>query len=229
LVAAALSLRGKVIALDAGHGGIDPGALGPDGLQEDAVVLAVTQQLEGMLEHSGALVIMTRGADESTTGATTSGPNGRTRINLERRVQLVNAAAADVVVSIHANSYPDASSHGAQTFYQGRFPESRVLADLVQKQLKRLTGETRRSISEHINHYILNHTDMPGVTVEIGFLTNPREAQLLATPAYRQRVAYAVFVGLAEWFSRLPPPAQRGGTGVIAPSSPRPHTASSPS
>lgn len=225
LAAAALSLRGRIIALDAGHGGLDPGALGPDGLQEDTVVLAVTLRLQQMLERSGAVVILTRGADQSTSGTTQSGPSKRERINLQRRVELVNAAGADVVVSIHANHYSGASSHGAQTFFQERLPGSRLLAELVQRQLARITGETRRSISEHINHYILNHTDMPGVTVEIGFLSNPREAKLLATPAYQQRVAYAIFVGLAEWCARLPQPPG-GGHGVIAPSSPRPHTVS---
>lgn len=225
LATAALSLRGRIIALDAGHGGLDPGALGPDGLQEDVVVLAVTRQLQAMLERSGAVVVLTRGADQSTSGTTEGGPSKRERINLRRRVELVNAAGADVVVSIHANHYSGASSHGAQTFYQNRFPTSRLLAELVQKQLARITGETRRSISEHINHYILNHTEMPGVTVEIGFLSNPREARLLATPAYQQRVAYAIFVGLAEWCARLPALID-GGSGVTAPSSPRPHTGS---
>lgn len=228
LATAALSLRGKIIALDAGHGGIDPGALGPGGLQEEAVNWAVTLQLQGMLEHAGAIVILTRGADATTAGTTTGGPEGRRRINLRRRVQLVNAAGADVVVSIHANSYPDSASRGAQTFYQNRVPGSRLLAELVQKQLRRITGETRRDISQHIDHYILNHTQMPGVTVEIGFLTNPREAGLLATPAYQQRLAYAIFVGLAEWCAHLPK-TDGGGTGVTAPSSPRPHRASLPS
>ncbi len=231
LAAAALSLRGQVIALDAGHGGIDPGALGPGGLREDTIVLAVTLQLQRMLEHAGATVILTRGADQDTAGTTTAGPSGRARINLRRRVELVNAAAADVVVSIHANHYSHPSAHGGQTFYRPLpFPSSRVLAELVQEQLRRVTGETGRGISEHIDHYILNHTAMPGVTVEIGFLSNPREARLLTTPDYQQRVAYAIYAGLAGWFARLPKPAtSESGSSATAPSSPRPHTASSPS
>ncbi len=218
VASAAMSLRGRTIAVDAGHGGIDPGAIGVDGSAEDPLVLAVSLRLARMLESAGATVLLTRGADEPTTGTTTQGPSHRTKLNLRRRVELINAASADVVVSVHANSFSNPSEHGAQTFYTARFASSRDLADLVQRQLARLTGETRRKISDHIDHYVLNHTDMPGVTVEIGFLSNPREARLLGDPAYQQRVAYAIYAGLAQWFARLPATATE-------PSSPRPRTA----
>ncbi len=213
--AAGYSLRGKVVAIDPGHGGIDPGAIGPYGVNEDTIVLAVSLRLASLLERAGAIVVLTRTGDNDMAGTTEGGPSARKRVDLRARVALINLADADVAVSIHANHFSSASEHGAQTFYSpDRFPESRVLATLMQQQLARITGETRRKISEHIDHYLLEHTEMPGVTVEIGFLSNPREARLLAESAYQQRIAYGMYIALSEWFARVPnqtPPTPRPG------------------
>jgi N-acetylmuramoyl-L-alanine amidase len=234
LAAAAYSLRGRVVAVDPGHGGIDPGALGPGGIIEDTVVLAVSLKLAAMLEQAGAIVVLTRTGSSDLPSATAGGPTARRRVDLRTRVQLVNQAAADVLVSVHANHFSNPAERGAQTFYNAqRFPESRELAALMQEQLRRVTGETRRSISEHIDHYVLNHSNMPAVTVEIGFLSNPSEARLLARPDYQSRVAYAIFTALALWFARLPEPGAPGPSApaphapagsLTGPSSPRPHT-----
>jgi N-acetylmuramoyl-L-alanine amidase len=231
LAAAALSLRGRVVAIDPGHGGIDPGAIGPGGVNEDTVVLAISLRLAEMLERAGAIAVLTRNGRSEVTGTTQGGPGTRRRINLRERVALINAAGADVVVSVHGNSFSSTSEHGAQVFYNpDRFPQNRQLAQLMQRQLARVTGETRRKVSEHIEHYILNYSNMPGVTVEVGFLSNPREAQLLADPGYQQRLAYAIYSALALWFARLPsatppdaltPPG--AGPSATVPSNPRPH------
>jgi N-acetylmuramoyl-L-alanine amidase len=206
--AAAYSLRGRVVAVDPGHGGIDPGAIGVGGINEDAVVLAVSRQLAGMLEQAGAIVVLTRTGSGDLASPAEGGPSARKRVDLRARVKIVNQAAADVLVSVHANHFSSPAERGAQTFYnQDRFPESKELATLMQEQLRRVTGQTKRVISEHIDHYVLNHSNMPAVTVEIGFLSNPSEAALLTTPGYQSRVAYAIFTALALWFSRLPQPA----------------------
>jgi len=208
LAAAAYSLRGRVVAIDPGHGGLDPGAIGAYGINEDTVVLAVSLQLAGMLERAGAIVVLTRTGESAASGTTAGGPGARQRINLQGRVALINAAAPDVVVSVHANHFSSPAEHGAQVFYdEQHLAESKALAALMQHQLARVTGQTKRSISEHIAHYVLRHSAAPAVTVEIGFLSNPREAQQLTTPAYQQRVAYAMFTALARWFAALPRPA----------------------
>lgn len=205
LAAAVYSLRGRVVALDPGHGGIDPGAIGPYGVNEDTINLAVTLRLATLLERAGALVVLTRTGDNDQAGGTEGGPSARKRVDLHARVGLINASAADVVVSIHANHFSNSSEHGAQVFYNAqRFAESKDLATLMQARLAAITGETRRKISEHIDHFVLARSDMPGVTVEIGFLSNPREARLLAESAYQQRLAYALYSSLALWFARLP-------------------------
>lgn len=197
------SLRGKVVAIDPGHGGIDPGAISADGLTEDAVNLAVSRDLAELLERSGATAILTRRGAEDSVATTDAGPSERKRIDLRHRVAQINLTGADVVVSIHANKFSDATQRGSQTFYNPvRFQQSQVLAKLVQHQLQLITKETGRTASDQIDHYLLNHTNMPGITVELGFLSNPRDAQLLASPKYQQRLAYAIFVGLAQYFAQ---------------------------
>jgi len=222
LAAAVYSLRGRVVAVDPGHGGIDPGAIGPYGVNEDTINLAVSLDLATMLEHAGAIVVLTRTGDNDSAGIAEGSPSVRKRVDLRARVAFIRAAAAEVVVSVHANHFSNSSEHGAQVFYDaGQLAQSKDLATLMQAQLARVTGETRRKISEHIEHYILSNSDVPGVTVEIGFLSNPREARLLAESAYQHRLAYAIYTGLALWFARPP-------SGSTAPSSPHPQTASSP-
>ncbi len=221
LAAAVYSLRGKVVAVDPGHGGIDPGAIGPGGLTEDTINLAVSLDLATMLERAGAIVILTRTGDHDQAGTTTGGPSARKRVDLRARVALIRSAAADVVVSVHGNHFSNPAERGAQVFYAAADGlESRALAQAIQDQLARLTA-TRRRISEHIDHYLLTHTDVPGVTVEVGFLSNAAEARLMADPAYQHRLAYAIYSGVALWAARLPAP-------LTAPSIPHPRTASTP-
>lgn len=203
LAAAVSSLRGRVVALDPGHGGIDPGAIGPYGVNEDVIVLAVSLDLARMLERAGAAVVLTRQANTDLAGAEAAPPSARKRVDLRARMVRINASGADVLLSIHANHFHASSEHGAQVFYSARRAgESKLLAGLLQTQLAAITGETRRRISEHIDHFLLEHADMPAVTVEIGFLSNPREARLLESADYQQRLAYAMFVALAHWFAQ---------------------------
>ena len=222
LAAAVYSLRGRVVAVDPGHGGIDPGAIGPYGVNEDTINLAVSLELATMLEHAGAIVVLTRTGDNDQAGTTADGPSSRRRLDQRARVALIRAADAEVVISVHANHFSSPSEHGAQVFYDSRRQaQSKELAALMQIQLARITGETRRKISEHIEHYILAQSDVPGVTVELGFLSNPREARLLAQSSYQHRLAYAIYTGIALWYARVP-------SGTTAPSSPHPQTASNP-
>lgn len=215
-------LQGRVVAIDPGHGGIDPGAIGPYGVNEDTINLAVSLRLARLLEGAGAIVVLTRTGDTDRAGATEGGPAARKRVDLRARVALINAAGPAVVLSVHTNHFRSPSAHGAQVFYsvKGARPsaaervkraESLALARILQDQLARQTGETRRAVSEHIDHFLLTHTLAPGVTIELGFLSNPREARLLADPAYQQRLAQAIFSGLTLWFARA---ASAAGSGA---------------
>jgi N-acetylmuramoyl-L-alanine amidase len=187
----------RVVVIDPGHGGWDPGASGNGGVEKH-IVLEISHYLRGYLEVSGAEVAMTR---ETDTDMSPSGEGWRERSDLEARVALGNASGADVFLSIHCNAFPSPRWGGAQTFYvAGRHPLNEPLALSVQKALVEHTGRTTREASQKIDHYVLKNLEIPAVTVEVGFLSQPEEARLLQTEGYQRRVAWAIFMGLASFF-----------------------------
>lgn len=192
---AADALAGRTIVVDAGHGGIDPGAAG-HGVVEREVVLAVAQDLRQLLARAGARVIMTRTGREAP-----SGKPFRQRRDLAHRAQLANAAGADVLVSIHANYFSHPGQQGAQVFVnRAALPQSRRLAELIQQAFREVTG-SRRQVVTGADIFLLKKARMPAVTVEIGFLSHPAEARNLLDPAYQNKLAWCVFLGLARYFA----------------------------
>lgn len=201
-------VSGKVIVVDAGHGGPDGGAVGVSGIQEKAVTLPVAKYLAQLFRESGAKVIMTREEDRDLSGMADGTPLGRRkRADLLNRVKLVNELGADVLISVHANKFPQQRYSGGQTFYFYKSgPENRRLALLIQKELIRLTGNTDREVGRLQEVYLLENAKVPAVTVEVGFLSNPREEKLLTEPAYQKQLAWAIFTGAAKWFAGAPVP-----------------------
>lgn len=195
-------LAGRAVALDPGHGGPDPGAVGPGGVLEKHVVLAVALRLKHLLEQAGVTVYMTRDGDVDVSGLGSGHSlRERWRAGLRRRVALVDGWDADVLVSIHANAVPSRRWSGGQVFYHpAGHPLSRLLATRIQEELVHITRRTRRGVSGHIEHYVLEHVRIPAVTVEVGFLSNPDEERLLNDPVYQDRLAWALFVGIARYF-----------------------------
>jgi len=187
----------RVVVIDPGHGGWDPGASGHGGVEKH-IVLEISHYLREYLEVSGAEVKMTR---ETDTDMSPSGEGWRERSDLEARVALGNASGADVFLSIHCNAFPSPRWGGAQTFYVGnRHPLNERLALSIQKALVEHTGRTTREASQKIEHYVLKNVEIPACTVEVGFLSHPEEARLLQTEEYQRRVAWAIFMGLAAFF-----------------------------
>lgn len=199
---------GKVVVIDPGHGGPDPGSIAQSGLLEKDVVLDVGIRLRGLLEDAGVKVVMTRDDDVDLSGLTSGSLRERWRAAHRKRLEIVEASGAHVVISIHANSVPSPRWSGAQTFYNpSGAPENRLLAELIQRELRHITGGTDRIASDKVEHFLLNNTKLPAVLVEVGFLSNPDEARLLADPSYRQQLAWAIFVGLGHYFAEQELPA----------------------
>jgi len=134
----------KVVVLDSGHGGDDPGKIGANGVKEKDINLAIARLLKKKLEKQGILVVMTReGEDDlSDPGAV----NAKVQ-DLQRRVQLIHEKKPDCVISIHQNSYPDAAVKGAQVFYYTDSKEGEKLALCMQKTgaLHAGSGESQES------------------------------------------------------------------------------------
>ncbi|HWQ41690.1 MAG TPA: N-acetylmuramoyl-L-alanine amidase [Desulfosporosinus sp.] len=193
------TLGNRVVLIDAGHGGVDPGAVGKGKVLEKDVTLAVSKRLQALVQQSGAKTIMVREDDRDL--GTSQGLLRRKREDLTQRIQLALDTQAEVYISIHANSFPDAKLTGAQTFYHSDSPEGKLLAQSIQRELNAMTNGNR-VIKGNQDIYVLKKAHQAAVTVELGFLSNLAEEQLLATPEYQQKLAVAIYQGLSVYFAK---------------------------
>lgn len=196
-----MPLSGKVIALDAGHGGADGGAESKEGLVEKNINLGITLYLRDFLQQSGAVVIMTREEDKDLANVNTKGYSRRKTEDLKQRVQYVTQNKSDLFVSVHLNSIPSSRYSGAQTFYSLSNPDNVVLATLIQNELKSNLLNTERLAKTIKTLYLLKNLKMPSALVEVGFLSNPEEARLMADPSYQQKVAASIYQGILRYYS----------------------------
>ncbi|MDR0271299.1 N-acetylmuramoyl-L-alanine amidase CwlD [Paenibacillus sp.] len=196
-----LPLSGKVIALDAGHGGPDGGAVSKQGVIEKDVNLAITLYLRDYLQQAGAYVYMTREGDYDLAGANTKGYSKRKTEDLKQRAKLIQDTKADLFLSIHLNSIPSNRWSGAQTFYYPGHPDNKVLAELIQDEIKRNLENTDRIAKTVDTVYLLQALKMPAALVEVGFLSHPQESQLLRDENYQKKAAAAVYKGILRYLS----------------------------
>jgi len=191
-------VSGRTVAIDAGHGGPDSGARGKSGIREKHINLHIALELRALLGRAAVYTVMTREADHDLIDDGEDITGSRKRAELERRAMLVNARSPDVFVTIHSNSFPEPQWSGAQVFYNPVSDEGRALAVHIQAQLvQRLGPNTRKARPADI--YLLRRVKAPSALVEVGFLSNPREERLLSDPAYRVRVAEAVYHGIIDY------------------------------
>ncbi|XEC97762.1 N-acetylmuramoyl-L-alanine amidase CwlD [Paenibacillus tarimensis] len=197
-----LPLSGKTIAIDAGHGGVDGGAVSREGLVEKDLNLAIALYLRDYLQEAGALVYLTREGDYDLADQSTSTYRRRKTEDLLKRVQTIKERHADVTVSIHMNSIPQERWHGAQTFYYPNHPDNLSLAALIQAEIKRNLENTNRQAKTVNTVYLLKAlTEMPTALVEVGFLSNPEEARQLGDKDYQMQVAASIYQGILRFLS----------------------------
>lgn len=223
-------LSGKTIAIDAGHGGRDPGAIGRSGLKEKDVTLDLAKRLKRLFSRVGVYVVMTREEDVDYSGEEDGGYTTKKRRDLIYRTKMINRSKADLLLSIHVNSFPQSIWSGAQCFYDTVNPDSESLAKAIQEELVKRLGPNRRR-AKAADYMILKNTNIPSAIVEVGFISNPREEQLLAAGEYRERLAEAIFSGTIRYFCekwRQEPvsPVGTNLTGKVYPELPPPPPAS---
>lgn len=190
------ALETKVIAIDPGHGGYDPGAKGPSGTEEKKITLQVSEKLAKKLSNEGALVLLLRDEDEDFV---TPGSGTMKKRDLDNRIKLVKEKNAALLVSIHVNSFGSKWS-GAQTFYHPKSEENKTLANFIQTELKTAT-KTKRDILPINDSYLLANIDIPSCIVEVGFLSNPQEEQKLIDPIYQDALADALYKGILKYLA----------------------------
>jgi len=197
-----LPLSGKTIAIDAGHGGMDGGAVSKQGAIEKDLNLAIALQLRDYLQQAGAIVIMTREGDYDLAQEGTKKVSKRKTEDLLQRVKMVKESKASMFISIHMNSIPSPKWYGAQTFFYPSHPDNPVLAALIQDEIKRNLENTQRLAAKKQDVYVLKALDsIPATLVEVGFLSNPGEANRLVDADYQRKVAASIYQGILRYSS----------------------------
>lgn len=190
-IAGLLPLSGKVIAIDPGHGGYDPGAVGvATQVRESDLNLQISGYLRQELESLGASVVFTRESDVSLAD--------RKKEDLQARVDILNQSGCDAAVSIHMNKFYDTRASGAQTFYGADSPEGEALARAIQARLVAVESGMRKLQPMHGDYYLLNKATVPCAIVECGFVSHAEEEQLLQTEAHQRQLAVAIALGVKD-------------------------------
>ena len=190
----------KTVVVDPGHGGMDPGKIGINDVEEKEINLEISLMLRDKLEKQGIQVVMTRETDQGLYDEDSSNKKVQ---DLQRRVELIHEEQPVCVVSIHQNSYPDASVKGAQVFYYEDSTEGKKLAKELQNALiAQVDPENHRQAKGNTTYYLLERTDVPLVICECGFLSNPEEAELLTDQAYQETLTDAIVSGILEYLGK---------------------------
>lgn len=199
-----LPITNRIIGIDPGHGGVDPGALSKDGLQEDEINLQIALKLKRYIEQSGGIVVLTRYEDKGLyTDKSTTNRERKTE-DLMNRKDLIQGSDCEIFISIHLNSFTESKYSGAQTFYSKKVPDSQKLAYILQDELKNVLNKENNRLPEITEEiFILSEMDIPSVLVEAGFLSNEKEAKLLNTSEYQEKIAWSTYVGIMKYFSEM--------------------------
>lgn len=193
-----LSSPSPTIIIDAGHGGKDPGKVGSSGTLEKDINLQIALYLKEILEAQDINIIMTRKEDKELTTNDTN----RKISDMKERLSLIQKSNADLVISIHQNSYTTPEVYGAQCFYRTNSAEGEQLATIIQNQIITSTNQTKiRPIKENNDYYLLKHSPVPTVIVECGFLSNPEEEKLLLTEDYQRKMAWSIHFGILQYIN----------------------------
>ena len=194
----------KIVYLDAGHGGYDPGA-SYFGISEKSLTLAIQSRVKAKLEAEGYQVVTTRTSD--------------TYVDLADRSRAANASESDIFVSIHINASGSSAAQGIETYYYQPYAEypsrinatyhanptrlsmSDTLANAIQSSLINATGAQNQGVKRQ-TFAVLRETTAPAVLLELGFLSNPQEAARLNTSAYQETLANAIVAGIKSYYEK---------------------------
>lgn len=184
------------VVIDAGHGGIDGGSVGVvTKNDENHLNLEYAKCLKGYFENFDIGVVMTR---TTLDGLYSSTAKNKKKSDMQRRKEIIEKSGANLVVSIHMNSFPTKSSRGAQVFYNKENESGKTLAECIQKRFV-LDIENAKKTPKHGDFFMVNCTTLPSVIVECGYLSNPAEDQLLSTSAHKEKICYSIFCGVLHF------------------------------
>ncbi|MBP2656454.1 MAG: cell wall hydrolase/autolysin [Firmicutes bacterium] len=189
---------GKIIVVDAGHGGIDPGA-NRSGILEKDINLDITLAIRDMLKNNGVKVVLTRDTDVDLSGlCDNERVRGRYRRDLNARIEMIQESDADLFVSVHTNASYKTKRRGFECFYSAKSEQGKRLAVAIQEQLRRVAPISQEA--EPADFFVLRRNKVPAVLVEVGFITNPEERALLQSNEYQRKLANAIAFGISDYY-----------------------------
>lgn len=187
-------IKGKVIVIDPGHGGSDPGAVGPTKVMEKTVTLAIAKKLGDKLVAGGAKVIYTR-----TTDVDVASPGASGAEELHKRIEVAHNAKADLFISIHADAAISASAGGTTVYYYPKNQYDSRLAAAVQKRVIPAVGLQDRGTKE-AGFYVIKKSWIPSILVETAFISNPQEEKLLNQSEFQNKMATGIYNGIVDFY-----------------------------
>ena len=179
------------IAIDAGHGGIDGGAVSISGIPESQINLEIAERLNDFLHLLGYQTFMLRNTDTSlhTEGTTIS---AQKISDLKHRVQMVGEVDASLLISIHQNTFSDKRYRGAQVFHNSDNQSITLASHLQENFIKTLNPDSKRKPKTAKGIYLMEHLSCPGILIECGFLTNAQEEALLRSETYQKQLCCVI-------------------------------------
>ena len=193
------STRSHVI-IDAGHGGVDGGAVSCTGIHESQINLEIAMCLKELMNLLGLQTLMIRDCDISvhTQGNTIA---AKKVSDIRERVRIVNTTPNALLVSIHQNIFSDPKYSGAQVFYNNN-PNSRLLAEQLQTAFqKNVNPSNRRQCKKTTGVYLMEHINCSGILIECGFLSNPQEEMLLRNSEYQKKLCCVIAATISQYLN----------------------------
>ncbi|MGE4588307.1 MAG: N-acetylmuramoyl-L-alanine amidase [Acidaminococcaceae bacterium] len=188
-------IKGKMITLDPGHGGTDPGAIGKQGTKEKDITLKIAFKLRDYLLDKGARVSMTRTNDKDVYG-----PDATDAQELQARVDVAQTNDADLFVSLHCNASTNRNVGGMSSYFFPKTDYDQIAAASIQDDLTKKFGLDDLGVRQ-ASFYVNKRSSMPTVLVEMAFISNQKEEKLLRSNWFQNKMAKAIADGIEDYFA----------------------------
>ena len=187
------------VIIDAGHGGMDAGAIGINGALEKNLNLAYAETLAALFREAGVNVLMTRNEDSLVLKEGEENSPSRKACDLKNRVEIGSGIENALFLSVHMNSFPESKYKGFECYYSLNNEESRVYAEAIQCAVKeKHEPNSRRCAKGSEDIYLLAHLNIPAVLIECGFISNKEDAAKLSSKDYQKELCFSVFYAIME-------------------------------
>ncbi len=187
-------IKDKIITLDPGHGGSDPGAIGASGLKEKQITLEISMRVKELLEKEGAKVFMTRTTDKDVYA-----PNASDRAELQARVNVAEKHNSDLFLSLHINSSVNKSVGGFSSYYYPKTDNDLKIAKAIQDKFAKNFGVDNLGVRQ-ANFYVVKRCSMPATLLEMCFISNPKEEKLMKSKWFQKKTARLIVEGVKNYF-----------------------------